>query len=369
VLLSLTRGSILDPELAVSYALELGKDNAYYMRSVLSSTASKNYAQLAQAFALTCVQRFGVERDVELCRDDRLAERSDAIAEVIREDLEAASTMASAPSPAGAAREPPRPPGEHGPLSLLAREQEVQTMAGKLAWLFEPYLQDLYEHKRWNDIDRFENSSPGARLVAALALATARTGELMSEQESRQLRDFHAARRRWLAKYLLGRSCDGDCRARLVEFMLATVQESSGDYDEVLTDLLLRPRAEVGGAVNHIHGRLLWCQMDPDDLALLRDHVILTAGERLFAPAGPPARTDPLTRADLVSLIALCDPPADPTARARYDRVLAGIRADADLGRLFSARQSRAQRQRSSPPAMVRKVNFCGAASTPTPAL
>src|SRR6185436_21056515 len=50
VLLSLTRGNILDPELAVSYALELGKDNTSYMRSVLSSTDNKSYNQLAQAF-------------------------------------------------------------------------------------------------------------------------------------------------------------------------------------------------------------------------------------------------------------------------------------------------------------------------------
>ena len=39
VLLSLTRGNIIDPELAVSYALELGRDNADYMRSVLASTS------------------------------------------------------------------------------------------------------------------------------------------------------------------------------------------------------------------------------------------------------------------------------------------------------------------------------------------
>ena len=50
VLLSLTRGSIIDPELAVSYALELGKDNPSYMRSVLESTSNKNYQQLAQGF-------------------------------------------------------------------------------------------------------------------------------------------------------------------------------------------------------------------------------------------------------------------------------------------------------------------------------
>src|SRR5215475_3812939 len=49
VLLSLTRGNILDPELAVSYALELGKDNPDYMKSVLASTADKSYPRLANA--------------------------------------------------------------------------------------------------------------------------------------------------------------------------------------------------------------------------------------------------------------------------------------------------------------------------------
>ena len=56
VLLSLTRGSILDPELAVSYALELGKVNADYMRSVLASTTDKNYWQLARATPKRCRQ-------------------------------------------------------------------------------------------------------------------------------------------------------------------------------------------------------------------------------------------------------------------------------------------------------------------------
>ena len=60
VLLSLTRADIIDPELTISYALELGKDNASYMRAVLEATAEKNYSQLAQAFKMTCIQRFGV---------------------------------------------------------------------------------------------------------------------------------------------------------------------------------------------------------------------------------------------------------------------------------------------------------------------
>jgi hypothetical protein len=346
VLLSLTRGSILDPELAVSYALELGKENAYYMRSVLASTPDKNYAQLAQAFALTCLQRFGVERDVELCRDDRLADRSDAIAALMQDELGASAVTGDV---------------RHGPLGLLAREDDVQAAAGKLAWLFEPYLQDLYDHKRWTEIKRFEASAPGARLVSALVLATARTGELLSEEESRQVATFHTERRKWLSQYLFGKSCDADCRARLVEFMLATVQESAGDYDEVLTELLLRPRAEVGRAVNHIHGRLLWCQIDPGDLALLRDRVVLVAAERALAP-GATAR-DALVKPDLAGLVALLSPPEEAKARARYDRVVQLIRADAELGKLFAARQTRAQRQRTNPPPMVKKVNFCGAES------
>src|SRR4051812_24422347 len=96
VLLSLTRGSILDPELAVSYALELGKVNPDYMRSVLASTTQKNYVQLEHAFALTCLQRYGVERAAAICKDDKLAERSDAIAGLIEDELSAAATTIAA---------------------------------------------------------------------------------------------------------------------------------------------------------------------------------------------------------------------------------------------------------------------------------
>src|SRR6266852_4669143 len=62
VLLSLTRGQILDPELAVSYALDLGKENPDYMRSVLNNTKGKEYWRLARAFEPTCDQRYGVTR-------------------------------------------------------------------------------------------------------------------------------------------------------------------------------------------------------------------------------------------------------------------------------------------------------------------
>ena len=39
--------------------------------------------------------------------------------------------------------------------------------------------------------------------------------------ESAELDKFHGARRKWLISYLLGRSCDPDCRGKLVDVMLS----------------------------------------------------------------------------------------------------------------------------------------------------
>jgi len=58
---------------------------------VLEATAHKNYSQLAQAFKMTCLQRFGVEKAAEICKDDALAARSDGIAQVFQDELEATS--------------------------------------------------------------------------------------------------------------------------------------------------------------------------------------------------------------------------------------------------------------------------------------
>src|SRR5258707_11317347 len=81
VLLSLARGNILDPELAVSYALELGKDNPEYMQSVLANTGDKDYLRLSRAYILSCEEKYGLARDVPACSNDKLAARSEAIAE------------------------------------------------------------------------------------------------------------------------------------------------------------------------------------------------------------------------------------------------------------------------------------------------
>lgn len=349
VLLSLTRGNILDPELAVSYALELGKDNPTYMRSVLESTTHKNYLQLAQAFALTCLQRFGVEKATEICKDDRLADRSDAIAQLFKDDLTKVAIDPNA--------------DRNSPKLLLDDEDDVQSMAPKLAWLFEPYLQGLYEHRRWKEIALFESRSRGARLVAALVLATARTGELLGEAEGPQIDAFHNERRTWLNGYLLGRTCDADCRAQLLEFMLSTVRESDGDYDLSLRELLLKPRAEVGRAVNTVHQRLLWCQMDPEDLSLFRDRVLVPALADALGKPRPEARRDATIIDDLVGLLALTPAPNEDQAQSRHRALLAAIRNDARLERLLVTRTNRARGQRADPPPMIRRMNFCSAAN------
>ena len=352
VLLSLTRGAILDPELAVSYALELGKDNPSYMRAVLEATAEKNYSQLAQAFKMTCIQRFGVEKAAEICKDDALAGRSDAIAQVMQDELEAVT----------AASQPP----EHGPLGILKDEREVQSFPGKMAWLFEPYLQDLYERRQWPEIDRFEKFSPGAQLVGALVLATARTGELVSAGESAELDKFHAARRKWLIGYLLGRSCDPDCRGKLVDAMLSSYGEAEGDYDEPLKRLLRQPHAEAAPTFGHLHARLLWCQVDADDLASFRDRVLVPLVTDALAASKP----DPQLIEDLVGLIALVpEPPAtDAKAQDAWKKMMAALpHADEHAQKTLATRKAASARERANPPPMIKKVNFCNAAAAAFP--
>jgi hypothetical protein len=353
VLLSLTRGAIIDPELAVSYALELGKENPNYMRAVLEATAQKNYGQLAQGFKMTCLQRFGVEKAADICKDDKLAERSDGIAQVFQDEMEAAA-LAGAPQ-------------REGPLSLLRDEREVQNFPGKMAWLFEPYLQDLYERRQWKEIDRFESFSTGARLVGALVLATARTGEVVSNSEAASLEKFHADRRKWLATYLLGKTCDADCRGKLVDVMLSSYGEANGDYDEPLRRLLKQPQAEAAPTFGHLHARLLWCQVDAGDLAQFRDRVLVpTMTEALAAPKPSSGLTE-----DLAGLLALVSAPAatDPApVQEAWKKMTAALQKAGDkLPRVFANHRAVAARERATPPPMVRKVNFCNAADAAFP--
>ena len=346
VLLSLTRGAIIDPELAVSYALELGKDNAGYMRSVLESTSNKNYMQLLQSFKLTCIQRFGVERAAEICKDDALSDRSDAIAQVIQDEMTAAQAAGK--------------PGE-GPLSLLRDEARRCGRGGApLSWLFEPYLQDLYERRQWKEIDAFENASTGARLVAALVLATARTGELLSPTEAASLERFHADRRKWLSAYVFGPTCDPECRGKLIDVMLSSFGEAQGDYDEPLTRLLHQSRAAAGATLGHLHARLLWCQIDAGDLVELRDRVLVPA----FMEALANPKFDAGMLEDIAGIVALVPAPDANDAKdlATWKTMLAALgKSNEKIQRTFATRRASAARERTNPPPMIKKVNFCTA--------
>jgi hypothetical protein len=355
VLLSLTRGAIIDPELAVSYAMELGKDNPTYMRTVLEATGQKNYQQLAQGFKLTCVQRFGVERAADICKDDALAGRSDTIAQVISDEMDATAAVHGLP---GA-----------GPMSILHEEREVQASPGKLAWLFTPYLEDLYERRVWQEIQRFEDFSTGAHLVAALSLATARTGEMVSSAEAPLIEKFHADHRKWLATYVLGGTCGGDCRGKLVNAMLSGYLQAQGDYDEPFRRLLVQPRAEAASAFAHLHTRFLWCQVDPDAQAQFRDRVLVPAFNDAFPdPAKPPPKGAAAAIEDLVDLLALVpEPPAtDAPAAAAWKKAMATMEHSPEhLARTYNTRRAASARERANPPPMIRKVNFCGAGALP----
>jgi hypothetical protein len=343
VLLSLTRGNILDPELAVSYALELGKDNPEYMRSVLAGTANKDYTHLLHAYDLTCDQRYGVTRAVDACKKDKLAARSAALADLVSDEVQS-FLVSGNPSPS--------------PLGLLKDERQVQLQAAVLGALFTPALTALYGRRQWNEVARFEASSTGAHLVAALVLAAARTGEFVTADEASTLERFHADHRQWLTRYLLGATCDATCKGKLIEVMLTYYAEARGDYDTPVRTLLERPRNESGEAMARLHTRLLWCQVDDDDLAQLRDRVLVPALAELVA--APKAAVEIVE--DLVGLVALVPPPVDAQALAAWKSLLAGLEKQGHFGRLYQERRAIAQRDRAAPPPALKRLDFCNAA-------
>jgi len=345
VLLSLTRGDIIDPELAVSYALELGKDNPDFMKTVLSSTSAKNYEQLANGFQLTCLQKYGVARETDACKNDKFANRSQTIAELISDELDASGTH-----------------GALGPLVLLHDEHRVQSQPGRLAWLFAPHLQRLYDRRQWDELGNFEASSTGAKLVSALVLATARTGEMMSNAEASKLEKFHADRRKWLTSYLMGASCDPECKGRLVDVMLSSFSDAEGDYDEPVRQLLQQARPVAGPAVGRMHSRLLWCQVDPTDVEWLRDQTFVGALEQMLVRPKP----DTNMLGDLVGLMALTPEPTGATDARRFKAALAKLQKTSPelYQRNYVARRGLAERERKEPSPAMRTVSFCNAPPT-----
>jgi hypothetical protein len=346
VLLSLTRGSILDPELAVSYALELGKDNPDYMRVVLSNTTEKEYRRLAGAFAVTCEQRYGVHRDLPMCQADRHADRSTALSELLSEEADAALAA-----------------GKPGPLQLLRDDREVMASLARLLWLFMPLFDDLYDRRQWEMIAKIEAISEGARLVSALALLSLKNGDLLTGSERALLEQKAAERRAFLLRYLVGQGCDAECKARIATILLTGLTRSHGNFDPPLRALLNRPRAEVATVISRLHRRLLYCQVDPQDGAALRDRVLIPALQEDLPTLKDP-RAEPAMIEDMLGLLAtLPEPAAVDPAFAPYRALVDGLAkiGDGRLARFLAERRATTRRLRVSPPLALRKINFCRA--------
>lgn len=348
VLLSLTRGNLLDPELAVSYALELGKDNAEYMESVLANVPEKDYPRLARAFTVSCQDRFGTSPAIEMCTNDKLNRRSQSIAKLIADDGDAAL--------AGPANAMP------GPLILLKDEKPVQLHIGRMTALFKPLLMALYDDRKWESIEKFINYSHGAHLVAALVLTAARTGEFVTDEEAKQLQAFDETHAKWLASYLSGPTCEIECKSRALNAMVSHFAVAQGSYDAAARQILQSPRSQSGMAVSFLHTRLLWCQADPADIAALRDRVLVPA---TVAALGNP-KTEAAVREGLYSLVLLTpDPdPDDTAATAAWSAMSAALARGGDkVTTKFSDRRALALKQRVNPPAALKKANFCSITS------
>jgi len=348
VLLSLTRGNLLDPELAMSYALELGKHNPEYMRSVLVTVSDKSYGRLAGAFELTCEQRFGFARDVPICKADAYLGRARAIAQLFGDEIDNAPDMKKA-----------------GPMTLLKEERDVQAAPLRYAWLFAPYLSSLYDRRQWHEIEQFEGYSPGARLTAALVLGPTRS-ELVATSEVVMVDKFHDARSFWLVEYMLGPTCDAECKGRLIDIMITNHTEVAGRFDAGLIKLLHRPRAEAGIALGRMHTRLLACQVEDDHVAGLRDQVLIPALEEELNKPEP----DKLKVEELLSLCVLApDPPAPDKngvatpQRARWQAAIDKTKVvmGDQFRRVFDVRRAAAETSRKNPPDQLRQAMFCAA--------
>lgn len=355
VLLSLTRAEILDPELTMSYALELGKDNSDYMMSVLANTEIKDYTRLSHAYALSCEKLYGIAPAVDACADP-LAARSEAIGQMMANDVfaELARPITFVKS------------SRSNPLSLLSDERNTQLNIQRYTGLYEIALTTMYERRQWSDLAKFAAYSPGAHLVLALVIATARTGELTTQDEVKVLDRFHDDQTKWLGDYLLSKSCDAECKGRVMEVMVSHYEESKGDYDTAMRRLLKSPRAAAGVATSRLNARLLWCQIGDEDLFPLRDQVLVPVANDLLAPG---ASSD--VRAVVLELLALVPEPSPDLSSEHeaWTKLLAGIDKlenagdkQSRAGRTMSDRRATASYQREHPPKALRRLNFCVAA-------
>src|SRR6185295_9737162 len=97
--------------------------------------------------------------------------------------------------------------------------------------------------------------------------------------------------------------------------------------------------------------RLLWCQVDADDLAEFRDRVLAPA----LAQSLSDAKADATMVEDLIGLVSLAPDPAaaDPKAQAAWKALLGTLAHTDRYQRVFNTRRASAARERANPPPMI----------------
>lgn len=351
VLLSLTRGKIIERDLAVSYALELGKDNSEDMRSVLSNIEDKDvhyYRRLIEAYEPTCTQRYGTQASsMYVCRKDRLESFSKGIAEAVADDL--------------------ADPENAVPLAPLHDERYVHTRLISMLGTYDEFVNDVYDRRQWQVLDRFLGNSTGARLIGSFDLLM-QSVETVNSADQASIRQRFDQTHSWLHDYIAGPACDGDCRSRMSSVLLSNLGHSPDHFPRLLQSLLEGNRIEVAPFVDRLLVRLTACQLDQNLIPLLRDQVLVPA---LLTQVAKPQPQQEL----IDQLLALMQTlPLPPDTSADWKK-LQGLLAQVTKGRhpkLFFDRHKEEQRRRKLAVDTALKVkppHGAAAAGPPAPAL
>src|SRR5260370_37762617 len=134
--------------------------------------------------------------------------------------------------------------------------------------------------------------------------------------------------------------------------MLTSYSEAQGDYDLLMRSLLQQSRSHASPAFSALHARLLWCQVDSDDLSQLRDRVLVPEVSDLLAKSGGHSESAD----DLIDLLALVPIPKEPKALEACRFLIATMQKGPNLSleKRMNYLRLAAAIARSSPPPAVR---------------
>ena len=259
--------------------------------------------------------------------------------------------------------------GGHGPRQgarwrSLSDEREVQDAPARLAWLFEPYLQDLYERRAVEGDPRFEGSRP-ARAWWARWCSRPRAPASWSARRGRGDREFHAERRKWLASYLFGQQLRPRLPRQAGRRHVELVRRGAGRLRRAVAPLLHAVARRGGPDVGHLHARL---SVVPDGRQTISSSCATACSCPRFTWRGPP--TDPKAEAAMARISPgwspSCPSPAPPTpgqAAWKSSCTRRSTKRNDKVQRTFNPPRASAARERANPPPMIKKVNFCNAAA------